>query len=232
MALIKFGAGVVGMSGSIGGTTFARNRSGSYARARTKPVNTNTSAQQLVRSVMAQLTTRWSQTLTAIQREAWNLYASNVIMTNRLGEAINLSGFNQYIRSNSNLLRAGFTVVDDGPTIFELPEQDALMATVVTESNQLVSVAFDDTLTWVDEDDAHMLIFTGNPQNPTRNFFAGPWGYVGSIDGDATTAPTTPQTFTTNKVVAEGQKMWTYGRIVRADGRLSNPFRHDVLVSA
>jgi len=78
MALVKFGGGVVGMSGSIAGTTFARNRSGSYARAKTKPINPNTTLQNLVRATFAMLSARWAQTLTEAQRTAWNLYASSV----------------------------------------------------------------------------------------------------------------------------------------------------------
>lgn len=232
MALIKFGGGVVGMAGSIAGTTFARNRSGSYARARTKPINPNSAAQQLVRAALADLTVRWSQTLTPAQRTAWNLYAANVIMQNRLGESINLSGFNMYIRSNSLLLRAALSAVDTGPALFELPTQDPTFAITASAATQLVSVTFDNTAAWANEDDAHMFIFTGNPQNAQRNFFNGPWGYAGAIAGDAVAAPASPATFTTTQVIAEGQKLWTYGRIVRADGRLSEPFRGDVLVSA
>jgi len=100
MALVKFGGGVVQMSGSIAGDTFARNRYGNYCRARTKPTNPNTSRQQDVRASLAFLTDRWSNTLTALQRAAWNLYGDSVAMTNRLGETTKLTGFNHYIRSN------------------------------------------------------------------------------------------------------------------------------------
>jgi len=86
MALIKFGGGVVQMSGSIAGNTYARNRYGNYVRARTKPVNPKTDRQSVIRTAMQLLTTRWAQTLTAAQRTAWNLYASNVNMTNFTGD--------------------------------------------------------------------------------------------------------------------------------------------------
>ncbi len=112
MALVKFGGGVVGMAGSIAGNTFARNRSGSYVRAKTKPINPRSSAQSLARTTLATLTYRWSQILTAAQRTAWNLYASSVAMKNKLGETIFLSGFNHYIRSNAFLMARGETVVD------------------------------------------------------------------------------------------------------------------------
>ncbi|GAI01350.1 unnamed protein product, partial [marine sediment metagenome] len=45
MALIKYGGGIVQISGSIAGTVFARNKMGNYARPRTKPVNPRTARQ-------------------------------------------------------------------------------------------------------------------------------------------------------------------------------------------
>lgn len=232
MALIEFGAGVVGMAGSIAGTTFARNRSGAYARARTKPINPNTAAQVAVRSALAFLTDQWANTLTAVQRAAWNLYAANVIMKNRLGQAINLSGFNHYIRSNSNLKRIATTLVQTGPTIFDLPEQDPTFAITASEGTQLISVTFDDTMPWAAEDDAFMFVFCGTPQNPQINFFNGPWKLGTNVPGDNAVPITSPQTYTAPFVVTENQKIWNYARIVRADGRLSETFRADVFVSA
>ncbi|MCJ7602246.1 MAG: hypothetical protein MUO63_12215, partial [Desulfobulbaceae bacterium] len=136
MALVKFGAGVVQMSGSIGGTTFARNSSGNYARARTTGVNPQSTPQEKVRAVMAYLTDRWLETVTAVQRAAWGDYASAVAMKNRLGESIHLSGFNQYIRSNAALLYADKTVVDAAPTTMSLPDMDPTMSFVADEAGQ------------------------------------------------------------------------------------------------
>lgn len=232
MALIKFGGGVVGMAGSIAGTTFARNRYGSYARARTKPVNPNSSAQQAVRNALADLTTRWSATLSAAERTAWNLYAANVVMLNRLGESINLSGFNQYIRSNSLLLRSGETLVDAGPTTFELPSQDGTFAIAISEATQLISITFDVDQAWNNEDDGHLFVFMGTPQNAQRNFFDGPWNLAGVLDGSTASPLASPQTLACPFVATEGQRIWCYARAMRADGRVSNPFRDDVVAAA
>ena len=232
MALVKFGGGVTQMSGSIGGTTFARNRSGNYARSRTKPVNPNTSGQQTARNAMSDITTRWSTTLTAAQRTAWNLYGSSVLMTNRLGENINLTGFNHYVRSNSIALQQGETLVDDGPTIFELPQADGTLAVTASEATQVITVAYDDTAAWANEDDGHLFVFQGSPQNAQRNFFNGPWRFLATEDGALAVPPTSPLTPTAVFAVAENQRIWIYARIWRADGRLSEPFRADVSVAA
>lgn len=223
MALVRYGAGIVGMSGSIGGTTFARNRSGAYARARTTPINRKTDLQNNVRAALASLATRWAEVVTAIQRTAWNLYASNVTMKNRLGVDIKLTGYNHYFRSNAVLTLIGETLVDDGPVIFELPEQDPLFAFTAAETGPAISYIFDPTLEWATEVGAFMVKFQGKPQNAQRNFFVGPWRYHGIITG-AVEAPSSPDEESDPPfMIAEGQAQWCYARIIRADGRLSEP---------
>jgi len=232
MALIKLGGGIVGISGSVAGNTYARNRYGNYMRARTKPVNPNTALQQAVRGALAALTTSWGQTLTAVQRAAWNLYGSSVSMKNRLGESIFLTGFNHYLRSNIPLSQCGGVTVPAGPTTFEIPEADPTFSIAVSAATQDVTITFDDTLEWCDEDAAHMLVYVGSPQNAQRNFFAGPWRFAGKISGDSGDPPSSTETVASSFVLTEAQKVWVYARIVRADGRLSAPFRADVIISA
>ena len=232
MALIKYGGGIVQMSGSIAGNTHARNRYGNYVRARTKPVNPNTALQQAIRAAIAFLTDRWAQTLTAVQRTAWNLYADNVAMKNRLGETVNLSGFNHYIRSNVPRKQANSSVVDDGPVVFEIPAKDPTFSTTASEATQQFTNVYDATMDWADENGAHILIYQGLPQNPQRNFFGGPWRYMAGLSGVNGAPPASP--FVTDAVfaIAELQRIWIYARITRADGRLSEPFRADTFCAA
>jgi len=232
MALIKFGGGVVGMSGSIAGTTFARNRYGSYARARTKPINPSSARQQAVRGYMATLTSRWSQTLSAAQRTAWNLYGSSVAMLNRLGESVFVTGYSHFIRSNMWRLDLGQTVVDAGPTVFELPEKDGTLTVAFSEATQDATLTFDDGADWCSEDNAGLMILEGSPQNPQRNFFAGPFKGRSAKMGNSVAPTTSPQTYSTIHVVTELQKVWIQCRILRADGRLSQPFRANGIVAA
>lgn len=224
MALAKYGAGIIQLSGSIGGTTFARNKSGNYARARTTPVNPATALQETRRATLAQLADRWGRIVTAVQRTSWELYARSVLVKNRLGEDIKLTGYNHYLRSNTCVLLAGDPAIDAGPTIFELPDQDPLFTFTASEAGQSITYVFDDNAEWVDEDGGFLLKFQGTPQNPQRTFFKGPWRYHGIIEG-AVSPPTTPdEESSVPFVITEGQAQWCYGRILRADGRLSNPF--------
>lgn len=232
MALIKFGGGIVQMAGSIAGTTFARNRYGNYARARTKPTNPNTAGQVAVRAALSALTVRWSTTLTANQRTAWNLYGSNVVMQNRLGEAMNLSGFNHFIRSNLTAQRIGSNIADDGPVIFELPEADPLFSITASEATQDITYTFDNTLAWANEDDGWFIVYNGSPQTAQRNFFAGPWRFLTIAPGALAAPPVSPKDVAATYAIAETQHLWCYARIRRADGRLSEPFRGDIAVGA
>lgn len=231
MALVKFGGGIIQMSGSIAGNTFARNKGGNYVRARTTPVNPNTDRQVAVRSALTDLTVLWSNTLTAAQRTAWNLYGSSVAMTNKLGEVIYLSGFNHFIRSNTIIRQVGGAAILPGPTTFELPTADPAFAITASEATQQISVAFDNTLAWASEIGAHLWTFQGSPQNAQRNFFAGPWRQMGQIDG-AGVPPASPDAQAVQFAITEGQHLWVYARIIRADGRLSERFYADAFCAA
>lgn len=230
--LVKFGAGIIEARGSIAGMTFSRNKSGAYARARVKPVNPNTARQDQVRAALALLTARWSQTLTIAQRTAWNLYASSVSMMNGLGEAIHLSGFNHYIRSNSFRATYAKTPVDDGPVIFELPAQDPTFDISGGEVAQQLTVSFDDTMDWDNETGGFLVYYQGAPQNAQRNYFNGPWrllSYTAGADGAPVASPVVEANVF---AVAEGQRQWAYARILRADGRISESFRADCVIGA
>jgi hypothetical protein len=227
MASVKFGGGIVGMAGKIAGNVFARNRSGSYVRSWAKPVNTNTEAQTKIRAVTAALFTLWNSTLTAAQRLAWSQYAAGVTMVNRLGESMNLSGYNQFVRSNACRLYNDITAVLPGPTLLALPEKDTTAVATVTAATKAVSLAFDDEMEWLDETGGALVVYSGQPQNANVNFFNGPWHLCGKVLGNNTTPPTTPAAMTLPWEVADGQKCFFRARIMRADGRLSEFFRFE-----
>jgi hypothetical protein len=225
MALIKFGGGITAMSGSLAGQTYARNHYGNYVRARTKPVNKNTDRQIFARNVMKNTSELWSNSLTIEQRQSWNEFAANVPVTNKLGESITLSGFNQFCRSNAAILNAELTVVKDAPSTFTMPEVDPTIAATYVGSTGKISVAFDTDLAWVKEAGAALLVYQGAPQSPGVEFFNGPWRLVGNVPGVTSTGAESPAEFDSAYVLAAGQKCTCQFRIVRADGRLSEFFR-------
>lgn len=232
MALVKFGGGITEMRGSIGGTVFSRNKSGAIARQRTTPINPKTALQSAIRAILAFVSQLWRTGTSAAQKAAWAVFAANVEAKNKLGEVIHLSGFNQFVKSNTAIKNAGLAAISDAPTVFTLPGEDPLFATAIDAGTGKISVTFDDARDWVDEDEAAMLVYMGLPQDDSIGFFDGPWRYAGSIEGDGVTAPTTPDAnIDVPFPVADGQKVWVKAKILRADGRLSDSFRFDSIVA-
>jgi hypothetical protein len=232
MALVKFGGGVAQMSGSIGGTTFARNRSGNYARNRTRPVNTRSIGQESIRTALSYLTMAWASTLDATQRTAWATYATAVAVKNRLGESTYLTGFNHFVRANAEFYRKLATITEDGPTVLALPEKDEAFVCTGSVANQKISVAFNEALPWALEAGAVMFIYMGRPRQATRLFFNGPWNYMDKILGVASTGAQSPAVLTPPYTLVLGQVVTCYARIRRLDGRLSEPFTSTFTVAA
>lgn len=211
-------------SGSIAGITMSRNKGGNYMRARSIPTNPNTSLQQAVRAAMSQLTVLWQDTLTVAQRAAWATYAENVPLLNPLGQARNVTALNMYVRSNISRIQAGEPRVDDGPTTFNLGEYTSPSFAIDTASDE-VDVTFTDTDTWANEDDAAMLVYGSTPKDPTIEYFKGPYQLLGVIQGDSTTAPTSPAAIALPQAIVAGQRAFFRAIVSRADGRLSSDFR-------
>lgn len=225
MALVLFGAGIVGMSGSIAGNTFAKNRFGKYIRARTKPVNPRSGRQSAARTVIMFLAEQWREDpMDDAKRLAWENYAKGVNWKNKLGESVTLTGFNMFIRSNAALIRAGGDLVTDGPPDIGLPPGDPDFYARFGESGAELVIYFNDGFDWCKETGAYLSVEMGRPQNHTRNFFGGPWRWAGAVAGIDADALTSPQSIPTPFTIIEGQKIWTRARIIRKDARCSTQF--------
>lgn len=214
---------VSGGSGSYGRSVWSHNSFGSYIRSRAVPVNPNTSFQQAVRSYLALLASRWTTILNSAQRAAWETFAANVSVLDKLGQSINLSGLNWYLKSNVLRLQSGDNIIDDGPTTYALATLTPVTITV-TEASQNLSIAFTNTDDWADTVGGHLYVFASRPQQFSINFFAGPYRLAGSIDG-AATPPTSPAVIATPFPVVAGQKQFYRVVAVNQDGRPSGDFR-------
>lgn len=231
MALVKFGTGVVQMSGSIAGTVYFRNRFGNCARPRTKPVNPRSPRQMGIRTIMMYLAEQWRESpMTDEIREAWQTYADSCNWQNRLGEQVTLTGFNMFIMGNAALLNVGADLVTAAPAALGLPPGDPnMVVSNVDEAAQKFDLAFDDGFDWCAEDDAYLMMHQGKPVSASHNFFGGPFRSCAFIEGN-TAVPTTSPSLALPNIgypLIAGQKIWWEARIVRADGRLSTAFRCD-----
>lgn len=218
-------------SGSIGGVTVARNAGGMYMRARVTPVNPSTPFQNDVRAAAAELTNRWANVLTQVQRDAWNLYAFNTPLVGPLGEPRTVSGIAMYVRGNVQRSIEGAPLADAAPLAFDLGSFTPTTGDVWDVSLQNLNLQFTASDPWANEDDSHMFVFISRPQNASVNYFTGPYRFAGSIDGDAITPPTTPALIPFPFVYSQGQKGFARLVVSRVDGRYSNDQKHTGLAS-
>lgn len=211
-------------SGSVAGLTASHNKGGMYFRSRATPTNPNTTFQQAIRGFVNQLANLWTDSLTGSQRDAWDAYGIGVGVVDTLGATVYLTGLNHYIRSNVPRLQDGLDRVDDAPTTFNLGDFTPPTLSA-SEATQAVSTTFTVADDWANEDDAALLVGISRPQNPSVNYFKGPYRHAGSVLGNATTPPTSPDTATAPFPFVQGQRLFGFYRVTRADGRLSTPFR-------
>jgi len=97
-------------SGSIGGTTFSRNRNGQYIRQRSMPTQPRTTAQVAQRARLADAATAW-RGLSSAQRAAWTAFGNSFKVVNSLGQSNNMTGLQAYVKVNTvNSLNGGAQV--------------------------------------------------------------------------------------------------------------------------
>ncbi len=216
-------------SGSVGGLTASRNRYGQYFRRRAVPVDPASLLQQQRRAAFALAVTRWAEVLDDAARQTWNDYAANTPVLDSLGQSINLTGQAMYIRSQTMVDLAGGTDLELAPTTFDLGTFTPFVIGVISEAALTLVQAFTNTDDWASTVGGFALLFVGRQQNPGRNFFKGPYAFVGKITGSGT-PPTSPSTFNLSGNYTEDNVAFYYYRILQADGRLSNVQRLGPLI--
>lgn len=220
-------------SGSIAGVTYARAKGGTlYRRARAIPVNPNTTEQVQVRAALTALVTDWINTLTPTQRASWDLYAQNVTVTNKLGSATHISGQNWFIAANTPRRQAAVKLLTAAPTVVAAPStfdrgDFTTPGTPTLSAASGLSMSFTTADDWANETNSAMLIFQGRPRNPSRTFFNGPYRLIAAIEGDDSSAPSSPFTVAAATIATRGfplvvgQSVRIVVAVTRADGRLT-----------
>jgi len=223
-------------SGSVGGLTYSHNRFGMYTRSRTVPVNPNSTRQQVMRMYMDSAVTYWTETLTEANRESWRVYAANVPVVNKLGDVVNLTGQQMFLRSGVPWLLAGksLSAIASAPTTFDTGDPGTLSLSSLVASSTTATIAIAGAPDWAADADGGLLGFSGNPQNPSVSFYKSPFRFCGFVPGNAT--PITSAAFLTG--TADPPITWTAGqrafirvRALYPDGRLTQAFIFDVIAS-
>lgn len=172
------------ISGSIGGVTGSHNKGGQYLRARTNPTNPNTAAQQRARTAFTAASEGWSG-ITPEERISWGAFAQQQAWTNRLGDAIQLSGQNAYVASYAALTAAGLTPVDTPPPPNTRPAGFSFPAEITLAINPPINTfgGFDG---YGGEVGDRIVVAIGRPVPPGVTFYKGPYQIAISEPADST----------------------------------------------
>lgn len=225
-----------GMSGSIGGLTASHNRSGQYFRTKGLVTNPNTIRQQAVRSIFGTLVQYWTNTLTAAQRALWDDYAANTPLIDKIGNSINVTGQNMFVRSNSVRLQIGGSIIAAAPLIYNTGEPvTSITADTDSVPNTLgvtlAGTALDTSVAIAGEasDDGDICLYLGSTINPTRNYYKGPYQLAVAVTLPSGSAAELISTVLTSLLNSNGAPITGQTRGVRLrnmydDGRLSQPY--------
>lgn len=193
-------------SGRIGSMVASRNNSGQYMRSRVVPVNPRTSRQTDVRSVLSHLSSLYSAGIGtgALDQIAWQVYADNLVRTNRLGDRIKLTATNGFqIVNFPRVFLASLPTPPVGINQLLVPPPDSIDAGITPPYAIVQTSAGIDSIDisfgndgWTGEAGGALLFYIGHPVNPGFSAFQKRYRFGGFIQGDVLVAPTSPTTFT------------------------------------
>ena len=203
------------LRGSIGDNTFSHNRGGDYVRRRVSPTNPNSTRQQTMRTLLADLAAKWSTELSAAERALWNTWAGQQSKEGPLGNSINLTGINGFVWCNTHILDAGDTRIDH-PPLTVAPDALLTMTGDVSALNTL-----DITFTATPLAATHRLVlFMSLPQSGV----AEPNFKQCRIVGYSGLAQASPWAATTPFGVALGQSIVFFGAVYDSETGLFSGF--------
>lgn len=181
------------MSGSFRGITASHNKGGAYFRGRTIPTNPSSSLQVVMRGALSTLMTMWNSVLTQTDRDMWNDWAAQVSWVDSLGQTIQLSGVNMFVRINSviiqgnSILSLGLSIVTTPPPVAALglaPAIDTVEVTHVTGPPETVNLST--TLTNAGDFGIQLVLVWVSPNiNPGKSYYKGPFTLAGVFDPTA-----------------------------------------------
>jgi hypothetical protein len=166
--LIKPGFGISAMSGKLGGTVYARNRGGLYARSLAVPLQPDSPAQTEKWQIWQNSADAFAS-LNAEQLERWNTYAEQVTASNRLGDPIKLTAQQIFTELYTNASLVGDTPLVVPPACTNRPTVQSVFGLIVTASGGQVERFRINHLDAVDTSEAGVwvLISAAAIQRPT-----------------------------------------------------------------
>lgn len=132
MAVIKLGALVTGIAGSIGGTTFRRTRTGLLAMNKSGGQSRNRARQNSILNTLRARIQAWTE-LTPIARGEWNDAAPNFQFPDKFGDLKTLTGRELFIKLSTRAQLVELPVPD--PTALDSVIPSVATAGMVVVNN-------------------------------------------------------------------------------------------------
>lgn len=219
MALIRFTHGE--LVGSMGNNTWQRGRFGAILRARTTPVDPQSTAQIETRSALSQLSQTWKNDLLQVVRDGWNTYAQNTPWTNTFGDPVTLTGRQMFIRTNLPNLRFRNDVIEFPPSIPGVPSNPQVVTVTATAADGVQITDIDSQGLGATD---FLFVYRAGPFTQAKNFYKGPWTFVDTVDQGTGL----PFTVVPAAEVEVGQKWFVGYKLLRAyaigqEGGLARP---------
>lgn len=223
MASVKYTAFVSEIRGKVNGSVFSKNRAGNYIRTKVTPVNPQSTAQQLQRGQLSQMSQAW-RGLTQEQRDGWANYASQVPYSDIYGDVKFLSGQMMFVKTNLNLLKVGAATIDNAPTPGDVPQLGITSLTAAADTTPAESIlSLVTTITGTDTG-VTMAIYATPPVGPGKSFVKNQFRLIGT---NTTTAGAknllTPYLAKFGNLIAGNKVFVRIQAVVVATGQVSTP---------
>lgn len=168
MAIIAYGPLATEVRGSIGGTTFSKNRFAKIVRAKVSPVHRPTTKRTAYKTRFSSTVYRYLNTITPEQRAAWETLGDNTTFINALGQEYHPTGNNLYLRTNILYRYMGQTWIDTAPATATRACDDLVFS---------ISATGDIECTMADEPvpNYRIIFWLSLPQLPAINYNRGPY---------------------------------------------------------
>lgn len=167
--------------GKIAGAVASRNRYAGYFRAKTSPVNPQTTYQSDARNQFTGLTQAW-RGLTAAQQASWNAAVVDFEKSNVFGDKVKLTGAQLYIRLNGNILNVGGSVITTPPAPGSVTAIDSIIVDPDVSDATIVN-----TISPVSPATQLYEVFATPPVSAGKRFIKNQLRLIGTINNAAGT---------------------------------------------
>lgn len=142
MAIIKLGAVVVGIRGTVGGITFSANGAGPYAKQWVMPTLPNSPKQDAQKNILGSMPNAW-RSLNVLQLIAWQNFAAAPaqVLVNSLGELYSLNGYQWFVKINTWRNTVGQGILSNAPTLAK-PAAPTITSYVVQETGPVAQITY------------------------------------------------------------------------------------------